>query len=41
MLVTLSGMTILDRKRQFEYLEITDYQLFAVNTVEKWIGFYL
>ena len=24
-----------------QYLEVTDYQLFAVNTVEKWIGFYL
>ena len=23
------------------YLEVIDYQLFAVNTVEKWIGFYL
>ena len=26
---------------QLKYLEITDYQLFAVNTVERWIGFYL
>ena len=23
---------------QFEYLEVIDYQLFAVYTVEKWIG---
>ena len=23
------------------YLEVIDSQLFAVNTVEKWIGFYL
>ena len=23
------------------YLEAIDYQLFAVYTVEKWIGFYL
>ena len=23
------------------YLEVIDYQLFAVNTVEKWIGSYL
>ena len=23
------------------YLEVIDYQLFAVNTVEKWIGCYL
>ena len=22
------------------YLEMTDYQLFAVNKVEKWIGYY-
>ena len=26
---------------QPEYLEVIDYQLFVVNTVEKWIGFYL
>ena len=26
---------------QSVYLEVIDYQLFAVNTVEKWIGFYL
>ena len=26
---------------QSEYLEVIDYQLFAVNTVEKWIGSYL
>ena len=26
---------------QPEYLELVDYQLFAVNTVEKWIGSYL
>ena len=26
---------------QFLYLEVIDYQLFVVNTVEKWIGFYL
>ena len=26
---------------QFEYLEVIDYQLFAVYTVEKWIGIWL
>ena len=26
---------------QFKYLEVIDYQLFAVNTVEKRIGYYL
>ena len=26
---------------QYAYLEVIDSQLFAVNTVEKWIGFYL
>ena len=26
---------------QPQYLEVTDYQSFVVNTVEKWIGFYL
>lgn len=29
------------RPLQPEYLEVIDYQLFVVNTVEKWIGFYL
>ena len=29
------------RLLQPAYLEVTDYQLFMVNTVEKWIGFYL
>ena len=24
-----------------QYLEVIDYQLFVVNTVEKWIGCYL
>ena len=27
--------------RYTKYLEVIDYQLFAVNTVEKWIGSYL
>ncbi len=26
---------------KLQYLEVTDYQLFVVNTIEKWIGFYL
>ena len=26
---------------QYSYLEVIDYQLFVVNTVEKWIGCYL
>ena len=29
------------RLMQNLYLEVIDSQLFAVNTVEKWIGFYL
>ncbi|MCI6828696.1 MAG: hypothetical protein MR924_05475, partial [Prevotella sp.] len=29
------------RPLQPEYLEVIDYQLFAVNTVEKRIGYYL
>ena len=28
-------------KKQPQYLEVIDYQLFVVNTVEKWIGCYL
>lgn len=28
-------------KKHNKYLEVIDYQLFAVNTVEKWIGSYL
>ena len=40
-LVTEDGMVIDVRKEQPEYLEVIDYQLFAVNTVEKWIGYYL
>ena len=30
-----------DKFVQWMYLEVIDYQLFAVNTVEKWIGYYL
>ena len=28
-------------EKQYPYLEVIDYQLFVVNTVEKWIGCYL
>ncbi len=28
-------------QKKTQYLEVVDYQLFAVNTVEKWIGCYL
>ena len=40
-LVTEFGIVIDVKPVQFSYLEVIDYQLFAVNTVEKWIGFYL
>ena len=36
-----SGMETDARFVQPEYLEVIDYQLFVVNTVEKWIGCYL
>ena len=39
--VTLGGMVIKVRLLHEEYLEVIDYQLFAFNTVEKWIGSYL
>ena len=39
--MTELGIVIDVRPVQFAYLEVIDYQLFAVNTVEKWIGFYL
>ena len=38
---TLFGMTTSAKDLQFAYLEVIDYQLFVVNTVEKWIGCYL
>ena len=41
MLLTLLGIVIEMREEQYRYLEVIDYQLFAVNTAEKWIGFYL
>ena len=40
-LVTELGIVIDVKPLQPEYLEVVDYQLFVVNTVEKWIGFYL
>ena len=39
--MTLSGMVTDIKPLQFWYLEVIDYQLFVVNTVEKWIGCYL
>ena len=39
--VTDEGTFMHVRPLQYEYLEVVDYQLFAVNTVEKWIGCYL
>ena len=41
MLVTDSDMDIDVKPVQSRYLEVIDYQLFVVNTVEKWIGCYL
>ncbi len=40
-LVTVSGMVMEVKPLQPEYLEVIDYQLFVVNTIEKWIGCYL
>ena len=40
-LLTLFPMVIEERDLQTSYLEVIDSQLFAVNTVEKWIGCYL
>ena len=40
-LVTEFGMVTDIKPLQSEYLEVIDYQLFVVDTVEKWIGFYL
>ena len=41
MLVTLFGMLILVSELQPQYLEVVDYQLFAVDMVDKWIGYCL
>ena len=35
------GMVMFGKALQSAYLEVIDYQLFVVNTVEKWIGCYL
>ena len=40
-LVTEFGIVTDVKPLHFSYLEVIVYQLFAVNTVEKWIGFYL
>ena len=40
-LISLLLIVIDKRPLQSSYLEVIDYQLFAVNTVEKWIGSYL
>ena len=40
-LLILGGMVTEVKPLQLKYLEVIDYQLFVVNTVEKWIGFYL
>ena len=40
-LVTELGMVMEVKLLQLAYLEVIDYQLFVVNTVEKWIGCYL
>ena len=39
--VTDEGIMIDVKLLQSAYLEVIDYQLFAFNTVEKWIGSYL
>ena len=41
MLFTLLPIFTDVRPLQHSYLEVIDYQLFVVNTVEKWIGCYL
>ena len=40
-LVTEFGIVTDVKPLQYWYLEVIDYQLFAVNTVEKRIGYYL
>mgnify|MGYP001633064521 FL=1 len=39
--LTNEGISMDVKPLQSAYLEVIDYQLFAVNTVEKWIGSYL
>ena len=40
-LVTEFGIVTDVKPLQYSYLEVIDYQLFVVNTVEKWIVCYL
>ena len=40
-LVTEDGILMDVREEQNPHLEVTDYQLFAVNTIEKRIGLHL
>ena len=40
-LITLFGILMLVRESQSEYVDIIGYQLFVVNTVEKWMCFLL
>ena len=37
----VASITMEVKRGQDQYLEVIDYQLFVVNTVEKWIGCYL
>ena len=37
----VASITMEVKRGQPQYLEVIDYQLFAVNTVEKRIGYYL
>ena len=41
MFVTDEGIYTFFKAVHTPYLEVIDYQLFAFNTVEKWIGSYL
>lgn len=41
MVFTESGMNIFCSLKQFSYVDIIGYQLFVVNTVEKWMCFLL
>ena len=41
MLVTDLPIVTEVKPEHSEYLDVVDYQLFAVNTVEKWIGCHL
>ena len=41
MVVTPWGIAIPARSKQLRYVDINGYQLFVVNTVEKWMCFLL